>query len=143
MPYLNTDDGFPDHEKVDSLGDGAFRLHVSGMHYCARKLTDGRIPLRRVARLKPSYRPSELKELLDGRLWHQGGDGCGTEHCPTGEPGEYVVHDYLQWNKPAAWWEERRQAEAERKAEYRRKRAEEKARLAELERKQAQGLRSA
>lgn len=23
MPYLNTDDGFPEHEKVDALSDGA------------------------------------------------------------------------------------------------------------------------
>jgi len=46
MPYLNTDDGFPDHEKIDVLSDGAFRLHVAGMHYCARKLTDGTIPHR-------------------------------------------------------------------------------------------------
>ena len=142
MPYLNTDDGFPDHEKVDALSDGAFRLHVSGMHYCARKLSDGAIPSRRVQRLKPGYKASELQELLHGRLWHKGGEGCGTEHCPVGETGEYVVHDYLEWNKPAAWWEERRQAETERKAEYRAKRAAEKARLAELEAKEAKGLRS-
>jgi hypothetical protein len=142
MAYLNTDDGFPDHEKVDALSDGAFRLHVSGMHYCARKLTDGRIPQRRVNRLKPNYRASELQELLRGRLWHKGGEGCGTEHCPLGEAGEYVVHDYLEWNKPAAWWEERRAAETVRKAEYRAARAAEKARLAELEEQNAQGLRS-
>lgn len=143
MPYLNTDDGFPDHEKVDVLSDGAFRLHVSGMHYCARKLSDGIIPARRVERLKPKYKPAELAELIAGRLWHKGGHGCDTEHCPLGEASEYVVHDYLQWNKPAEWWEDRRRQETDRKAEYRRKRAQEKARLAELEERAAQGLRLA
>lgn len=143
MPYLNTDDGFPDHEKVDPLSDGAYRLHSSGMHYCARKLTDGTIPSSRVARLTPNYKPSHLKELLTGRLWHKGGEGCDTEHCPLGKAGEYVVHDFLEWNKPRAWWDERRQAEAERKAEYRRKVAEEKKRLAELEAEREKGLRSA
>jgi hypothetical protein len=141
VPYLNKDDGFPEHEKIDGLSDGAYRLHDSGLHYCARKLTDGLIPVRRVSRLKPNYKPAELRELVDGELWHEGGKGCGTEHCPKGKPGEYVVHDYLEWNKPAVWWEERRQAETDRKAEYRRKRAEEKARLAELEEMQ-KGLRS-
>jgi hypothetical protein len=141
MPYLNTDDGFPDHEKVDALGDGAFRLHVAGMHYCARKLSDGAIPQRRVARLKPNYKPSELQELLRGGLWHKGGEGCGTDHCPLGSAGEYVVHDYLEWNKPASWWEERRQRETERKADYRKKVAEKEARLAQLE-AERKGLRS-
>lgn len=141
MPYLNTDDGFPDHEKVDALSDGAFRLHVAGMHYCARKLTDGLIPLRRVSRLKPNYKASEVQELLRGRLWHKGGEGCGTDECPIGGAGEYVVHDFLEWNKPAAWWEERRQRETERKADYRRKAAEKEARLAQLE-AERQGLRS-
>lgn len=143
MPYLMTDDGFPDHEKVDALSDGAFRLHVAGMHYCARKLSNGAIPHRRVARLKPNHKAAETQELLHGGLWHKGGEGCGTEHCLIGEPGEYVVHDYLQWNKPAEWWEDRRRQETERKAEYRAKRAAEKARLAELEAAAEQGrLRS-
>lgn len=30
MPYLNMDDEFADHPKVDALSHGAFRLHVSG-----------------------------------------------------------------------------------------------------------------
>lgn len=143
MPYLNTDDEFPEHPKVDALTDGAFRLHVAGMHYCAKRLTDGLIPRSRVDRLKPAYKPAQLQELIRGGLWHKGGEGCGTEFCPIGEPGEYVVHDYLQWNKPASWWEERRRMEAERKADYRRRRAEEKARLAELEQvAELKGLRS-
>lgn len=127
MPYLNKDDGFPEHEKIDVLSDGAYRLHDSGMHYCARKLTDGLIPERRVDRLKPNYKPTQLKELLSGGLWHKGGEGCGTEHCLTGQAGEYVVHDYLQWNQSRAWWEARRDAETQRKAEYRARMAAERA----------------
>lgn len=122
MAYLNTDDQFPDHPKVDPLSDGAFRLHVSGMHYCARHLTDGAIPAVRVARLKPGHDPAELAELLESGLWHEGGMGCDTDSCPKGEPGAYVVHDYLEWNKPRAWWEGRRQAETARKAAYRARR---------------------
>lgn len=126
MPYLNTDDGFPEHPKVDALTDGAYRLHSAGMHYAARTLSDGAVPKNKVDRLKPGYKPSQLKELLDGRLWHVGGQGCGTEHCPIGQPSDYVIHDYLQWNKSREWWEERRRREAERVAEWRKKKSDEK-----------------
>jgi hypothetical protein len=128
MPYLMSDDGFPEHPKVDALSDGAYRLHDAGRHYAAKNLTDGNMPARKVARLTPHYKASHLAELLDSGVWHRGGEGCSTEHCVKGEPGDYVVHDYLQWNKPAAWWEEKRRAEAERQAEWRRKQAEKKAR---------------
>jgi hypothetical protein len=37
-----------------------------------------------------------------------------------------VAHDYLQWNKSRQWWDERRKAEAERVAEWRKKQAEKK-----------------
>lgn len=121
MPYLNTDDGFPEHEKVDVLSDGAYRLHSAGMHFCAKHLTDGLIPTRRVSRLKPNYKRGELDELLDGRLWHKGGEGCDTDHCPLGGSSEYVVHDYLEWNKSKTWWEAKRAADAKRLADWRAK----------------------
>jgi len=121
VPYLNTDDEFPDHPKIDPLSDGAFRLHVAGMHYCAHHLTDGRIPVGRVPRLKPRFKARELAELVDADVWHEDGKGCGTQTCPVGEPGEYVVHDYLQWNKPRAWWEAHRAKEAKRLADWRAK----------------------
>lgn len=139
MAYLNTDDGFPEHPKVDALTDSGYRLHSAGMHYCARHLTDGLIPSEKVSRLKPNYKPNQLAELLRGRLWHKGGEGCGTDHCPTGSPGEYVVHDYLQWNRPKVWWDARREAETLRKADYRARKAAEEAEAAEAARK---GLRS-
>lgn len=118
MPYLNTDDGFPEHPKVDALSDGAFRLHVAGMHYCAKNLSDGSVPSRRVDRLKPEYKKGHLDELLEGGLWHRGGEGCDTEFCPTGKRGEFVVHDYLQWNKSREWWEGERARKAKNKADW-------------------------
>ncbi len=124
MPYLNLDDEFTEHPKVDKLSDGAFRLHVSGMRYCAKNTTDGAIPEARIDRLKPRFKAPELRELIRCNVWHEGGEGCDSETCIKGESGEYVIHDYLQWNKSAAWWEKRRKDEAERKAEWRRKQAE-------------------
>jgi len=119
MPYLNSDDGFPDHPKVDALSDAAYRLHDAGRHYAAKHTSDGAIPGNRVPRLSRAYKPGVLRELLDASVWHKGGEGCGTPTCIKGEEGEYVVHDYLQWNKSREWWEAKRKKDAERQAEWR------------------------
>lgn len=121
MPYLNLDDGFTEHPKADLLSDAAFRLQVAALCYCAKNLTDGLLPEHRVPRLVPRFRPAVVRELLRVEIWHPGGEGCGTKDCPIGAPGTYVIHDYLEWNKPREWWERRRKGEAERQAEYRRK----------------------
>ena len=87
MPFLNLDDNFADHPKVDVLSNGAFRLHVSGLLYCSRNKTNGFVPSDRVPRLMPRYRSSYLTELFNGHLWHT-------------RPGERIeAHDYLDWNK--------------------------------------------
>lgn len=86
MPYLNLDDNFADHPKVDALSDGAFRLHVSGLLYVSRHLLNGRLPGDKVTRLVPRFRKQSLTELLDRALWLPVIDG-------------YEIHDYLDWNK--------------------------------------------
>ena len=108
MPYLNLDDGFTEHRKVDALSDGAFRLHTSGLCYCARELTDGHVPEHRVSRLIPRFKASYLGELVDSGMW-----------LPSA--GGYAIHDYLEWNKSRAWWEEKREKDAKRLAEWREK----------------------
>lgn len=118
MPYLNVDDGFPDHPKVDALSDAAFRLHVSGKCYAARVLSDGIIPAARVPRLRPRYQAQQLNELLKADVWHKGGEGCDTETCLLGAPGQYVIHDYLEWNKSREWWEAERARKAKNKADW-------------------------
>lgn len=86
MPYATFDDKFADHPKVAGLSDAAFRLHVSGILYCARHLTDGLMPADEVPRLVRKFRPASLKELLDRGVWR---DVLG---------GAYAIHDYLDWN---------------------------------------------
>lgn len=111
MPYLNLDDNFPDHPKVDALSDGAFRLHVAGLTYCAKNTTDGIIPAHRVARLTRTYKPTLLTELLRSTMWRKHAEG-------------YEIHDYLDWNKSAAWWDNHREKAAVRKAAWLAKKAE-------------------
>lgn len=114
MPYLNIDDRFADHPKVDALSDGAFRLHVSGLCYCAANTTDGVIPAGRVQRLSRTFKSAHLAELLRAGIWHK-------------HPEGYEIHDYLDWNRSAEWWATRRAADTARKAEWRRAREAKKA----------------
>lgn len=97
MPFLNLDDNFSDHPKVDGLTDGAFRLHVAGMLYSSRHTLDGFVPAHRVPRLTRTYRPRYLAELMEGPkpLWLPADAG-------------YTIHDYLDWNRS------REQIEADR-----------------------------
>lgn len=111
MPYLNLDDNFADHPKVDGLSDGAFRLHTAGLCYCAKNLTDGVIDQRRVPRLTPTYKPALLSELIEAGLWMPHAEG-------------YEIHDYLDWNKSKAWWDAKREEDTKRKAAWRAKRRE-------------------
>lgn len=96
MPFLNLDDNFAEHPKVDGLSDGAFRLHVSALCYASRHLTDGRIESDKVPRLVPRFRRKMLTELLDRRLW--------AEH----PGGGYAIHDFLDWNRSRAEIQEQR-----------------------------------
>lgn len=108
MPFLNLDDNFADHPKIDALDDAAFRLHVSGLLYCSKHLTDGFIPTNRVGRLTPSYADQVLEELMHGRLW-----------LPAN--GGYSIHDFLDWNRPRAEVEEERERKRKQRSEAGRK----------------------
>lgn len=96
MAWANLDDSFPSHPKVASLSDGAFRLHVAGICYCAKYLTNGRILIEIVPTLRPSFRPKMVQELVEKGLWIQSGD-------------VYEIHDYLQWNVSREYVESERE----------------------------------
>lgn len=106
MPYLNLDDNFADHPKVDALTDGAFRLHVAGLCYCAKNTTNGVVEAYRVPRLTRTYKKTQVTELMNARLWMPHSMG-------------FEIHDYLDWNKSKEWWDHKREEDAKRKAKWR------------------------
>jgi hypothetical protein len=97
MAYATFDDMFPDHPKVAPLSDQAFRLHVAGICYCSRHLTDGLVAADDVPRLVRRFRKAALDELVDRMLWAPAGGGLA-----------YSIHDYLDWNLSREKVEERR-----------------------------------
>jgi hypothetical protein len=85
MSWLRIDDTFDEHPKIEPLTDKAFRLHMAGLLYCSRQLTDGFVPLRVLPKLA-GYAKRSLIELVDAGLWHPHGDG-------------YKLHDYLDYQR--------------------------------------------
>lgn len=73
MTWIRLDDNFPDHPKVLTLSDEAFRLYISGLCYSSRYLTDG-VLLEAVTERLLIARTSESlsksrEELVNAGLW--------------------------------------------------------------------------
>lgn len=120
MPYLNIDDGMDEHPKIEFLSDAAFRLHMRAMLYCARRQTDGYVPLAKVRKLHDKA-DVLATELVDAGVWHDLAEGCDDRDCiadrtchRAGRKGQFILHDFLQWNHSKDWWEKRRKDQAER-----------------------------
>lgn len=93
-------------EKLWDLSAGAFRLHVSGLVYANRNLTDGQVPASRLAALVPAYDPAHLDELTAAGLWQ-----------PI--DGGYQIVDFLKDQPTRAQVEARRAAWTERQGRHR------------------------
>jgi hypothetical protein len=106
MTWLRLDDRFAGHPKISPLTDGAFRLHVSGLLYCAGHETDGLIPLELVPTLMPKYRRHYLTEVADRGLWL-----IRTELAE--------IHDFTDYNPTREQQQERRRKNAEKLQKWR------------------------
>jgi hypothetical protein len=100
--WARLDDAILDNPKIIAAGPLGFALHVAAITWCARNLTDGFIPKRRVAQLldlsslhvREATRPRALHAVTAERvaddlarigLWHDRG-------------AHWEVHDYLVYN---------------------------------------------
>jgi hypothetical protein len=108
MSWLRIDDGFVEHPKILDLSDRAFRLHLAGLCYSARNLTDGVLVERsvRVLFAVTSAQRKHLLELVSASVWEEG-------------DGVWVIRDYLDYNPSAVKVKETRAAAKERMAKAR------------------------
>lgn len=103
MPWVKLDDQFPHHPRIVEAGDMAAWLYVAGLCYAGQFLTDGVIPKGQLRRLTNLSKPErEALRLVDVGLWHDKDD-------------HYEIHDYHQWNPPAAKVKAKREADRVRK----------------------------
>jgi hypothetical protein len=87
MTRFKVDDGMHDHPKFDETSDAAIALWTRAGSWSCRYLTDGFIPLARVARLRGTLQSAE--ELVRAGLWHRVRDG---------HRDGFLFHDWSQIN---------------------------------------------
>lgn len=103
MPWFNVDDGAHSHPKVMLAGNAAFGLFTRLGSYCAAYSTEGRVP----ATIMRAYgTKNECERLLAAGMLHKEGD-------------EYVMHDFLDYNRDAVQVARDRAKAAERKRRQR------------------------
>ncbi len=103
MSWVKLDDDFFENPKTGPLSNGAKLLYLAGLTYCAKRLTDGQIDPRGVkaVRAKTGAGMKVVAELETAGRWEKNGNG-------------YIVHDYLDYNPPAAKVLAQRKAAKER-----------------------------
>lgn len=107
MTWVRLDDGFADHPKIEAAGPMAAWLHVAALCYCARHLTDGRVPKVKARRLVDIPSPGKhIAALVAAGLWLDDGD-------------DYVIHDYLDYQPSRAQVEVEREKERDKKRRQR------------------------
>ena len=105
MTWVKIDDSFPDHPKVIGLSDKAFRVHIEGLCYCGRFLTDGFIPTT-VATKFVSSDLAIIDELCEAGLW-------------IDLPNGYEIHDYLEHQSSKSDVTEKKETAKEKAKRYR------------------------
>jgi hypothetical protein len=84
VPWVRIDDGFADHPKIKHAGPLAIAAQIRALCYCARFLTNGKIPSRVVAEIFLDLKPFGARDMVLAKLWHKRSDG-------------YLIHDYLSY----------------------------------------------
>ncbi len=110
MTWVKLSDTFADDPRLESAGTEAFALHVAGLCYCSRQLTDGRVSTSRALRLWPVEDPvAAVEALVREGLWERG------------EDGSYLILDYLSDQPSAERVREQRALKAKRQEAWRSK----------------------
>jgi hypothetical protein len=94
MPWFAIDDGFTTHPKVRKAGNAAAGLFCRLGAHCSKHLTDGLVDGVMARELGTA---AQLRKLITVGLLHDDSHRC--DRCPQPEPGGYVLHDYLDYNR--------------------------------------------
>jgi hypothetical protein len=111
--WSKIDDKLHSHHKPRKADLPAMGLWIVCLSYCGDQLTDGWVPAWYVATWAPGRKGIRLADrLVDAGLWERAE--------LNGEKG-WLVHDYLDFNRPREQVLADREAERVRKAEWRKK----------------------
>ena len=104
MTWFKIDDSFWGHPKRVATPPAALGVWVTAGSWCAQQLTDGKVPAHMLALF--AGRPEDADNLVQSGLWETLEDG-------------WLFHDWHDWQPSRAQVQEKRDAEARRKQEWR------------------------
>ncbi|MGW3492012.1 hypothetical protein [Streptomyces sp. NPDC001054] len=109
MAWFALDDGFDTHPKVRKAGNAAVGLFVRLGVHATKHLTEGHLDgdIVRAYGTAPT-----IRKLIAVGMLHEPGHGC--PRCPQPADGDYLIHDYLDYNKSRAQIESAREAARKR-----------------------------
>jgi hypothetical protein len=97
MPWFALDDGFDTHPKVRKAGNAAVGLFVRLGVHATRHLTEGHLD----GDIVHSYGTGpNIRKLVTVGMLHEAGHAC--PRCEQPAAGDFVIHDYLEYNKSRA-----------------------------------------
>lgn len=98
MTWVKLDDCFTEHRRIQRLSDRAFRLHVTAMCMCSRKLTDGHIDGNELRIMLAAVKGTgkHVAELVASGAWETADDG-------------YLIHHFLDYQLSAEKVKQQRQ----------------------------------
>jgi hypothetical protein len=127
MVWAKLDDEILDNPKIVRAGVFGFALHIAGIAWCSRNLTDGVIPTARVRSLlmldRVSFDNANPLALIDGPSSSAGNEGLDAltvaDHLVdcglwVRVSGGYEINDYLVYNPSRAEVEAKRSKETQR-----------------------------
>lgn len=109
MAWFALDDGFDTHPKVRKAGNAAVGLFVRLGVHATKHLTEGHLD----GDIVRDYgTAATIRKLIAVGMLHESGHGC--LRCPQPTEGNFVIHDYLDYNKSRAQIEAAREAARKR-----------------------------
>lgn len=109
MAWFRGDDRSHNNRKLLAVGLDGTGLHWNAVSWCASEETDGKLPAEVVptlsAKLSVSRRKALCQSMVDNGLW------IVIDKGPNGEPLEYEVNDFLEYNPSHEQLEAKREAE--------------------------------
>lgn len=96
MPWFAVDDGFFSHPKVRKVGNAAAGLFCRLGAYSARHTTDGMID---GITARAMGTAAQLAKLTAVGMLHTAGHDCSHDKCQQPAPGDYFMHDFLDYNR--------------------------------------------
>ncbi|MCX4543824.1 mucin-2 [Streptomyces sp. NBC_01565] len=117
MSWFKVDDTAHSHRKLRSAGAAAIGLWTLGGSYAGQYLTDGIVHAHFV---KTTGTPPQVARLVKAGLWHPAGHTCTGSRCRVQpDEGDFLMHDYLEYNRSRAQVLAERDRAAEKKRKQR------------------------